>query len=136
MIELGIKQPSSSPYSRPVLLAQKKYGSWHFYVDYRELNKQVVLDKYPIPVIQEMLDELRGAQWFSNLDLRYGYHQIRVALEDIAKIAFRNHSDQYEVLVMPFELTNTPKTFQFAMNDLLRPYLRKFVLVFFDDILV
>ncbi|XP_050881245.1 uncharacterized protein LOC127084776 isoform X1 [Lathyrus oleraceus] len=136
LLEKKFIRPSVSPWGAPVLLVKKKEGTMRLCVDYRQLNRVTIKNRYPLPRIDDLMDRLVGASVFSKIDLRSGYHQIRVKTEDIQKTAFRTRYGHYEYSVMPFGVTNAPGVFMEYMNRIFHPYLDKFVVVFIDDILV
>ncbi|GKV13897.1 hypothetical protein SLEP1_g24858 [Rubroshorea leprosula] len=136
LLEKGFIRPSVSPWGAPVLFVKKKDGSMRLCIDYRELNKVTVKNRYPLPRIDDLFDQLKGAQVFSKIDLRSGYHQVKIKLDDVPKTAFRTRYGHYEFIVMPFGLTNAPARFMDLMNRVFGKYLDQFVVVFIDDILV
>lgn len=132
----GFIRHSILPWASPILLVKKKDGSMRMCIDYHGLNAIIVKNKYPLPSVDELFDQLHGTQYFSKIDLCSRYHQVPIQTEDIAKTAFRTKFEYYEFLVMPFGLTNAPTTFMTLMDSALRPYLGKVVVVFLDDILI
>jgi hypothetical protein len=134
--EAGYIRPSSSPWGAPVLFVQKKEGSQRMCVDYRSLNDVTMKNKYPLPRIEDLFDQMRGARVFSKIDLRSGYHQMRIRPSDIPKTAFSTQYGLYEFTVMSFGLTNALAYFMNLMNKVFMEYLDRFVVVFIDDILI
>jgi hypothetical protein len=136
LLEKGYIRPSTSPWAAPVLFVEKKDGTKRMCIDYRALNEVTVKNKYPLPRIEDLFDQLRGSSVFSKIDLRSGYHQLRIQPSDILKTAFITKYGLYEFMVMSFGLTNAPAFFMYLMNSVFMDYLDKFVVVFIDDILI
>ncbi|GJW10441.1 putative reverse transcriptase domain-containing protein [Tanacetum coccineum] len=132
----GFIRPSHSPWGAPMLFVKKKDGEMRMCIDYRELNKLTIKNRYPLPRIDDLFDQLQGACCFSKIDLHFGYHQLRVREEDIPKTAFRTRYGHFEFTVMPFGLTNAPAIFMDLINRVCKPYLEKFIIVFIDNILI
>ena len=136
LLDKGFIRPSVSPWGAPVLFVHKKDGSLRICIDYHQLNKVTVKNKYSLPRIDDIFDQLQGAIIFSKIDLRSGYHQLKVRECDIPKTAFRTRYGHFEFVVMSFGLTNAPAAFMDLMNRVFKQYLDMFVIVFIDDILV
>jgi ribonuclease HI len=136
LLEKGYIRPSTSPWATLVLFVEKKDGTKRLCIDYRALNEVTVKNKYPLPQIEDLFDQLRGASVFSKIDLRSGYHQLRIQSSDIPKTSFITKYGLYEFMVMSFGLTNAPTYFIYLMNSVFMDYLDKFVVVFIDDILI
>ncbi|GJV35633.1 putative reverse transcriptase domain-containing protein [Tanacetum coccineum] len=136
LYDKGFIRPNSSPWGAPVLFVKKKDGSFRMFIDYRELNKLTMKNRYPLSRIDDLFDQLQGSSVYSKIDLRSGYHQLRVREEDILKTAFKTRYGHYEFQVMPFGLTNAPTVFMDLANRVCKPFLDKFVIVFIDDILI
>ena len=136
LLDKGFIRPSVSPWGAPVLFVKKKYGTLQMSIDYRQINKVKVKNKYPLPRIEDLFDQLKGVGVFSKIDLRPRYYQLRVKEVDVLNTAFRTRYGHYEFLVIPFGLTNAPTAFMDLMNRVFRPYVDQLIVVFTDDILV
>src|SRR3954467_15116819 len=136
MLEIGLIQPSASPCRSLVLFVDKKDGATRLCTDYQKLNDVTIKNKYPLPKIEDLFDQLTGARVFSKIDLRTGYHQLKIRTTDIPKTAFTTRYGLYEYNVMSFGLTNAPAYFMNLMNKIFMNFLDKFVVVFIDDILI
>ncbi|CAL2257590.1 unnamed protein product [Prunus armeniaca] len=134
LLEQGVIKPSYSPCGSPVLLVPNKNRGWRMCVDYKALNKITIKNRYPLSRIDDLLDQLHGASYFTKLDLKSGYHQVCIHEEDTCKTAFKIEQGLFEWLVMPFGLCNAPATFMRLMNEVLRPLIDDFVIVYLDDI--
>jgi hypothetical protein len=135
-LEGGVIHPNTSPYSSPIVMVLKKEGTWCMYIDFHVLNKLTIKDKFIIPIIDDLFDELSGEKYFTKFDLCFVYHHIHMKEEDIPKTTFLTHDGHNEFLVMPFGLCNEPSTFRSLINHVFRPFHCHFVLVFFDDIII
>jgi hypothetical protein len=136
LLAKGFIRPSKSPWTFPVLFVEKKDDSKRLCVDYRALNAVTIKNKYPLPRIEVLFEQLKGAKIFSKIDLNSGYHQLRINEEDIEKTTFSTRYGHYEYIVMSFGLTNAAAAFMEAMNRMLHEYLDDFIVVFLDDILI
>ena len=136
LLDKGFIRPRTSPWGAPVPFAKEKAKTLRLCIDYRQLNRITIKNWYPLPRIDDLFDQLRGARVYSKIDLRTSYHQRRVRETDIPKTAFRTRYGHFEFTVMPFGLTNAPTSFMDLMHRVFQPYLDQFVVVFVDDILI
>jgi hypothetical protein len=136
LLDLGLIRPSVSPWGAPVIFIRKKDGSWRLCIDYHQLNKATIKNQYMLSRIDDLFDQMKGATVFSKIDLRSGYHQLRIKEDDVSKTAFKMRFGNYDFTILPFGLTNAPEVFMSLMNGVFHEYLDKFIQVFIDDILI